>query len=285
MAISIHILSDLHLEFSSYTPTIQADITVLAGDIYVGTKGLAWARECFPNSEIIYVAGNHEFYHHNYQILLEQFRSEAEQYDIHFLEKNEIILDGIRFLGCTLWTDYKCFEGLSQVAAMDNIGYRLADHRLIQTADKNGQFGYFSTHHARQVHTDSVSWLTQKLFDESFDGKTVVVSHHGPSLACEHEFFGHTDFAPAFYSDLPNLMAKTDLWIYGHTHSNLDVYINNTRLISNQKGYPNERISGFNENLKIFLYCWCADSAIGCYIIEVNHFSITDSGNLQKFTE
>ena len=248
---TLHILSDVHLEFEDYTPSVEADIVILAGDIHVGAGGFSWARENFPDSEIIYVAGNHEFYRYTYQILLDQFRVEAKKYQIHFLENNEIVLNGIRFLGCTLWTDYKCFDGLSQAEAMKSFEYRLADHRLIKSIDKNGQTGYFSTQQARRVHSDSVLWLTKKLFDEPFDGKTVVVTHHGPSLACEHAFFGHTDFAPAFYSDLPNLMAKTELWIYGHTHSNLDININNTRLISNQRGYPNENLNDFDKNLVI----------------------------------
>lgn len=248
---TIHILSDIHLEFENYSPSVDADIVILAGDIHIGTHGFSWARENFPNSEIIYVAGNHEFYRYTYQILLEQLRVESKKYHIHFLENDEIVLGGIRFLGCTLWTDYKCFDGLSQAEAMEDLEYRLADHRLIKSMDKNGQTGYFSTQQAWRVHSNSVSWLTNKLFDESFDGKTVVVTHHGPSLACEHVFFGHTDFAPAFYSDLPRLMEKSDLWVYGHTHSNLDVYINKTRLMSNQRGYPNEKMNNFDPNLII----------------------------------
>jgi predicted phosphodiesterase len=100
---TIHILSDLHLEFKDYSSSVEADIVILAGDIHVGTGGLLWAREQFPESEILYVAGNHEFYRYTYQTLLKQFRIEAEKYNIHFLENDEIILDGIRFLGCTLW--------------------------------------------------------------------------------------------------------------------------------------------------------------------------------------
>ena len=253
MIVSLHILSDVHLEFEDYSPSVETDIVILAGDIHVGVKGMAWARDHFPRSEIIYVAGNHEYYHHNYQILLKQFRNKAEQYNIHFLENDEVVLHDIRFLGCTLWTDYKCFEGLTQEAAMEMIKYRLADHHLIESTDGDGQTDYFSTNDALHIHTNTVSWLIRKLFDEPFDGKTVVVSHHGPSLACKHMIFGHSDFSGAFYSDLPDLMAKTDLWVYGHTHSNLDVDVNNTHLISNQKGYPNERVSGFDKNLRIFL--------------------------------
>ncbi|MDX2505473.1 MAG: metallophosphoesterase [Gammaproteobacteria bacterium] len=254
MTASIHILSDLHLEFEDFQPIVNdADIVLLSGDIHTGTQGLPWARLHFPESEIIYVAGNHEFYRHNYQMLIQQLRITAEKYQIHFLENDEVILKGIRFLGCTLWTDYKCSKGLTQEEAMVSIEYRLADHRMIEVIDEKEQGSYFSTRHAWRLHTDSVNWLTQKLFDESFDGKTVVVTHHGPSKLCEHKIFGYSDISGAFYSDLPNLIAQVELWVCGHSHSNLDVKINNTRLIANQKGYPNEAVADFNENLKIFI--------------------------------
>ena len=250
MTVSIHILSDLHLEFEDFHPVVtDVDIVILSGDIDIGTRGLSWARQKFPDCEIIYVAGNHEFYRHHYQELLQQFRVESDQYHIHFLEKDELILQGIRFLGCTLWTDYECSEGLTQEKALLDLECRIADHRLIQVDDDDGNSVYFSTRHAWQIHRDSVAWLRRKLLDEQFDGNTVVISHHGPSQFCEHKLFGANELAGAFYSDLPDLMEQADLWIYGHTHSNLDIKINQCRLLSNQKGYPNERVDDFNENL------------------------------------
>ena len=59
----LHILSDLHLEFSSFEPlATDAEIIVLAGDIGKGAKGVYWARSVFPDKPILYVPGNHEFY-------------------------------------------------------------------------------------------------------------------------------------------------------------------------------------------------------------------------------
>lgn len=247
MTVSIHVLSDLHLEYKDYSTDVTAEIIVLAGDIHSGTKGLAWAREQFPKSEIVYVAGNHEFYHYNYNELLKRFRDESEQYNIHFLENDEIIIKGIRFLGCTLWTDYTCSEGLGQGEAMRSIEHRLADHSYIHINDKEEQSVNFSTRHAWRIHTDSVSWLTKKLFDDIFDGSTIVVTHHGPSKLCQHKLFGHTDLSGAFYSELTNLLQQADVWIYGHTHSNLNIKIKNIRLISNQRGYRHESVSDFNK--------------------------------------
>jgi len=254
---TLHILSDLHLEFSAYLPTVhEADIVILAGDIHLGIKGFSWARENFPNSEIIYVSGNHEFYGFVQADLLDKFHLEADQYNIHFLENDEIILNGIRFLGCTLWTDYTTSIRISQSVAMKEFNSRMADHRLIMKPDGNNILVPFSTRDAWRIHKDSVSWLTKKLYDESFDGKTVVITHHGPSLLCKHKKYGHSELSGGFYSDLPNLIEKADLWVYGHTHSNLDIEIKNTRLISNQRGYPHENgaeLDEFNANLIINL--------------------------------
>ena len=61
--VRLHILSDLHIEFAPFEPTaVDADLVVLAGDIHVGTTALQWARNAFPNKQILFVPGNHEFY-------------------------------------------------------------------------------------------------------------------------------------------------------------------------------------------------------------------------------
>lgn len=250
----IAILSDLHLEFaafdpSSFGPSYQPDIVILAGDIATGTQGLDWAREKFPKQKIIYVAGNHEFYHFNYQELLEEFYIKAQRLHIHFLENNGIELDGVQFLGCTLWTDYQCYAEHQQSQSMQLLGNSLADHQLIQYGP---QAELFSPEHALDLHRTSVKWLEQQLLGKNRN-KTVVITHHGPSIACQHRYFGHSELAPGFYSDLDSLLMQSDYWIYGHTHSNLDKQIEKTRLIANQRGYPNERIDGFRADLIIEL--------------------------------
>lgn len=59
----LHVLSDLHLEFSAFVPPkIEADVIVLAGDIGKGNSGIYWAGNTFPDKPIVYLASNHEFY-------------------------------------------------------------------------------------------------------------------------------------------------------------------------------------------------------------------------------
>lgn len=99
----LHILSDLHNEFVPHQPNPEAvaaaDVIVLAGDIDVSIKGLTWARETFSNHEIVYVAGNHEFYQHHWNQLLFDMRLKADALGIHFLENQAVMIDGLRFLG------------------------------------------------------------------------------------------------------------------------------------------------------------------------------------------
>ena len=62
MMMRIHLLSDLHNEFSPFTPEVlETDVVILAGDIDVKTRGVDWAKRAF-SGPVLYVPGNHEFY-------------------------------------------------------------------------------------------------------------------------------------------------------------------------------------------------------------------------------
>lgn len=80
----LHILNDLHLEFSTFDPPqTDADVVVLAGDIDKSDKGVYWAREAFPNKQILYVPGNHEFYGARRLETLHLLRIAGEQCGVH----------------------------------------------------------------------------------------------------------------------------------------------------------------------------------------------------------
>ena len=102
---NIHILNDLHIEFEDFKPPeTSADVVVLAGDIGVGVQGLYWAQRLFPDKPVIYVLGNHEFYN-NHTGLVDALKAEARD-NIHVLNDDQVIIDRVRFLGSTLWTDF-----------------------------------------------------------------------------------------------------------------------------------------------------------------------------------
>lgn len=97
----ISIYSDLHNEFSKFIPPISSqstDLVILAGDIDKGDQGILWARQQWPTQMIIYVAGNHEFYRQERNDVLRSLRTAANEHNVYFLENDEIMIEGIRFV-------------------------------------------------------------------------------------------------------------------------------------------------------------------------------------------
>ncbi len=241
----LHLLSDLHNEFfrSQSVPSIVetgVDLIVLAGDIDTGLHGLEWAASEAKRlgKPVIYVSGNHEYYRYDIS-LTAAMRAFAVQHELlYFLENDELMIGGVRFLGCTLWTDYRAVGDPAE--AMPVVMQRLNDHRLISNGDRS-----FLPEDALALHRESRAWLEEQLA-QPFDGKTVVVTHHGPSLLCKHPRFPMDEFGTAFLSDLPELIEQADLWCFGHTHANLDTQVGKCRLVSNQRGYENEEMWGYD---------------------------------------
>lgn len=231
----IRVLSDLHIEFFNFDPpTAEADVIVLAGDILPEHYGLHWAREKFPAPPIVYVAGNHEFYHAHYETVLERCRHEAAALGIHFLERDSVVIEGVRFLGTTLWTDFEVGlpSGFPVEIAMRVANLRMNDFRLIHYRG-----GLLHAEATRQFHLEARRWLEKELA-QPFEGRTVVVTHHLPHRASIHPMFHGDVLNGAFASHLAHLVQPpVDLWIHGHTHCSCDYEVFGTRVVCNPRGY------------------------------------------------
>jgi predicted phosphodiesterase len=245
----IQVLSDLHSEFAGFIiPKTDADVLVLAGDIGAKLSGLEQAlTSC--QIPVVYVAGNHEYYGTAIPKLTEELRVAAQHSHVHFLENDLLMLDDVRFLGCTLWTDFAIFGLENRTLAMWQAEQQMADYRLIR---RSPDFSRLRPADTASLHVASLNWLKQQL-ELPFEGRTVVVTHHAPSAKSFNPKY-NTDFvSAAFASNLEGLMDRfeIDVWIHGHTHHCVDFVQNNTRILSNQRGYPDERLAGFNPNLVI----------------------------------
>lgn len=232
----LHILSDLHLEFAQYQPhsaSEDADVIILAGDIWLGAAGIDWAREKWPTKPIIYLCGNHEFYGYDRQQVIQECRLAAKETSVHFLDNDEVIIDGVRFLGSTLWMDFELFGEDNKDEAMYQGMNALNDFRRIREGQER-----FNALHAIDLCNESVDWLSKKL-KERHDGKTVVVTHHLPSKrSCAPRFMTPGNYLSAcFASNLDHLLGRSELWIHGHTHDSFDYTANRTRVICNPRGY------------------------------------------------
>lgn len=236
----ILVLSDLHLEFAPFYPAKdKVDVVVLAGDIWTGDQAIPWARSAWPNTRIVYVAGNHEFYKRDRLKVLDDLRSSGEKYGVDFLENDEVIIDGVRFLGCTLWTDFQLFGESKYQDSLREANKGLNDFRLIMQNNSR-----FTAEDSEALHHESRAWLKEKLFDQPFNGQTVVVTHHCPSWYSVAERYQNAPLAPCFSSRLEHLLGASTLWIHGHTHDSFDYVLNETRVVCNPRGY----VLGRNEN-------------------------------------
>ena len=244
----LHILADLHLEFGPATiPVSDADVVVLAGDIHLGREGRRWARNQFPDQPVIYVLGNHEFYRHSLPDLTETLRRETSGSHLYLLENNAVELGGYTFLGCTLWTDF-------QLAAKAKIAMRTAegimsDYSIIEFSPERRLLRARDT---ARLHGESVTWLREALA-KCHPARTIVVTHHAPSARSEAPYHANSPLKLAFASNLDGLITQSGipLWIHGHTHYNVDYMPGSTRVLTNQRGYPEERCARFNPGLVV----------------------------------
>lgn len=239
----IHLLSDLHLEHGAYTPELpRADVVVLAGDIDVGLRGLTWAAEQYAGTPVVYVPGNHEYYRHTMPRHTADMTALARKLRVHLLVESGVMLHGMRFLGCTLWTDFELF-GTPTDAAMVEADIRRNDYHVIRMAPPHRRLRPSDT---IAMHASARSWLERELA-RAPDVPTVVVTHHAPSALSLGPRFTGDLIAASYASDLTALMERSGpmLWMHGHTHYCTDYTIGPTRVVSNACGYPMAPVDGF----------------------------------------
>ncbi|MDR3453340.1 MAG: metallophosphoesterase [Rhodoferax sp.] len=251
--VKLLVLSDLHLEFCAFEPdpaaVSAADIVVLAGDIHPGADGILWARATFAGKPIVYVAGNHEFYDGDWIETLALLRRTAREHDVHFLENDAVDIAGLRFLGCTLWTDFAYLGEHRQEEAMFEAERGLADYRVIGVAGPDQRL---SARLSMERHLASRAWLTTELM-RGDPRRTVVVTHHYPHRRSTAPQFASDVLTPAFGSHLPvELLLRASLWIHGHTHSSCAYRLGDSRrsvrVVCNPRGYPYAWLSDEMEN-------------------------------------
>ena len=237
----IHLLSDLHFEFgplTDYTPP-ECDVVLLAGDIAVDKGGIDWAKETFGDTPVLYTPGNHEFYDRKwYRPWIEELKEHAAGSNVTVMANDTVIIDGVRFLGATLWTDFDLY-GNKFYARLD-AERQMNDYRRIRHNDGS---------RLSSGHTQAYHWATVQYFTEQFkrdpDIKTVIMTHHAPSeMSSVPQYRGHY-LTPAYASRLEPFMLEHNpvLWVHGHMHNSNDYVIGDTRVVSNPRGYAGHELN------------------------------------------
>lgn len=240
----IALLSDLHLSVNLMPfPDVQADIVVLAGDIARPARAIEWARAC--PAPILYVAGNHEFYGSDLASTYGQLNSLAQGTGIRILERSEHVQDGVRFLGCTLWSDYRLFdEALERERGVDLAKQLMRDFSHIRIAPDFPDL--FTPALSQLIFLQTVAWLDD-CFRRDSTTPTVVISHFAPTRSSISPQFAGSPINASFVSDLEAKIREwqPSLWLHGHTHGSFDYRVGNTRVVCNPRGYAKD---GVNEN-------------------------------------
>ncbi len=241
----IQTLSDLHIEFAPFKPpSFDAEVIVLAGDIWFGSRGIAWARRTWPNKEIVFVPGNHEYYRSEIGIENEQMELSGKELGVHVLNRKQCIINGVRFLGATLWTNFSLFGEEQRNLAYSKAMNSMRDFHIIDY----GRNKVLVPQDTVKFNAEDIAWLESNLIHESFDGQTVVVTHHLPSARSVSEQYTYQLLSACFASNFDYLLGYSELWIHGHTHDSFDYKLNRTRVICNPRGYCRHGKSPENHN-------------------------------------
>jgi Icc-related predicted phosphoesterase len=277
MTLRLKLVSDLHLEFSDINipNDNNYDVLILGGDIMVaqdlhdhpepantvdqaaiaagtglGRRQIAaqrfrdFLKRCsFQFPHVIYVMGNHEFYHGKFYAGIDYMREECAKFpNIYLLEQNTKIINDVVFIGGTLWTDLNRHDPISMHAIQDLMN----DFRIIRNDRRN--YAPLSSKDVVYRHALTLGYIKGEL-EEHKDKRCVVVGHHSPSFQSSHAMYAHEKVMNGgYHSDLNEFILdhpQIALWTHGHTHHAWDYKIGETRIVCNPRGY---QADGYSED-------------------------------------
>ena len=269
----IQLMSDLHLEVHPHfrpEPAPGADLLVLAGDI-----GAYQARNQVQDADfglslfahwpvpVVYVPGNHEYDAMDFDAAHQRLRASCDKFGFHWLEREVLVLQGVRFVGTTLWSDFDALlerpERSPAIAARNDKArekaFRAANHYLRTTGGTRHGEPMLAEAIRAQAHVCQ-AWLREALAQPYAEGPTVVVTHFAPSLRSGDPRYGLTPGTAGFCNALDDLLPPADLWLPGHLHCPSD-YVDSSgprhcRVVANPLGYAgNGEQEGFRPHCTV----------------------------------
>lgn len=256
----ILIYSDLHLEFDSFTPKKEwlekADLVVQVGDLQYAPNNIKILKSW--NVPILFIPGNHDFwnpiyesksmygfgfakiklrYERHVKMAIQQMKEAADGSKVKVLYNDSVEIDGVKFIGTTLWYNAKA---LTEGEVLNINDYK----RIFRAEDK-----LIDTEFVQEEHNAAVKYIDTEL-GTPFDGKRVLLTHHPAWITPKIAEMG---FCSKVYGTNLNDLWKdrADIMVHGHTHEHIDTKIGNTRIICNCRGYPHQHQlrSKFNKQL------------------------------------
>ena len=222
-------------------PTDKETVALIAGDLGLAHRQETWLKALSIFSKqflaVIYVEGNHFFYHNDFFRRIHELKNTLSlPKNVHFLENESVEINNVVFIGATLWTDFQGKDFFKMQYARKNM------NDFVVIKKPTGQ---------RLLPEDTVDLFYESskyIFDAIRDAgrkRTVVVTHHGVSPLSIHERFRGDSLNSAFMTDLSNEIIDhgPDLWVHGHTHNSFDYMLGKTRVIVNPYGYKDVEVN------------------------------------------
>lgn len=232
------VMSDLHLEHGAKIdiPVIDGvKYLILAGDIGSNKSHLEFIKDCASKYTVIYILGNHEFYGFTLKEVRDFWRS-VEIDNFHFLDNSSVVIDGIEFIGSTLWIDFN----RQDFHTMYNAATEIKDFQKIINANNDE---YITAPEMYAEFAESYAYLKDALYEDNGYVK-VLVTHYGFShqsvhssyrehreaLKMNHYFTSNLDYF------IGNSLAKVA--IHGHMHTSADYHLGDVHVVCEPVGYP-----------------------------------------------
>ena len=263
----ISVCSDLHLEFADLMLP-GGEILLIAGDacearaikpdMYTGQMPRLdkyqgperrpdrfyrfFKEECAKYDQVLYIAGNHEFYGGKFDQTVPMLRERLADTNVQVLERDTVEIAGWLFVGTTLWSDTsdpmvelvvkEAMNDYRSITKKEFWGNQTtqANYRKLRPADTTREF-YKSRDYIELIAKNNP------------DKNIVVMTHHAPSAQSVDPMYladKHREMNRAYYSDLDQLILDREnikFWIHGHTHSNHDYMLGQCRVICHPRGY------------------------------------------------
>ncbi len=255
----ILVVSDLHLEFCDFTiPDIEDEketIVLLVGDIGIVNKPCTYdtfiTNICSRFLNVIWIMGNHEYYHRSFFLAVETLKNDTKQHtNLVILEKESVIINDIAFIGATLWTSMDN----NNLRTMNEAGQRMNDYKHIRNGDSNNpNIRALTPLDTISDHQAAKEFIFSEIVAHHAAGrKTVVLTHHLPSSLSVSDMYKGNSLNGAFVSELFEDIRDTqpNIWAHGHTHSTCEYHIGDTYVLCNPRGYHDEN-KDFNPTLTI----------------------------------
>lgn len=258
--IILQLVSDLHAEWfddasfvSASDFRVPADVALIAGDTAHYRQTIDTVSSLFPHvRQACVISGNHEHYdlapdyrmNDGISFMRQRANALSSETDthIHFLENDVAIIETsggqVRVIGATLWTDF-------EIAGQKDRHMAIAMKHLV------ADYGVTALSPEQTIasHAKTREFL-QDMLATSFDGPTVVMTHHLPSVRSVCPLYAGQASNAAFVSAMDDIIAMgATLWVHGHTHAPVRYRDENgTLVLCNPMGRPHPHISGAFEN-------------------------------------